>query len=344
MMGCVMRYWPFRPERNSSSKLLSVLLVLSALAFSGCASLVKSTKSTAVLLKTFDRQPATALIEKVNQLQQVTSLRGPASVRLTDLKLAQQGKIEPYRPADALIVLKRPENIRLLIRVPIVKQNIADMTSDGEHFRIAIFYPDEYRRFLIGTNNRSYEDKIDNMKMISDDNKKEQISSIAKIRPQHITDAVLIKPIATDGSVQYFISEVTREETETRSGQQPRQIIRSFQVLYLLQPSTGGELKLLREFWFDRTQANLPLTRMLIYDSSGLAAEVNYKKYASINGFPRQIEIVRARDNYALELSFNSNLEENSQIEQQVFMLENVDKLPERDLDVPQPPRASPEH
>ena len=46
-------------------------------------------------------------------------------------------------------------------------------------------------------------------------------SSIARVRPQHITEALLIKPIDT-GAVNYFTADVTREEDDERPGQSNR--------------------------------------------------------------------------------------------------------------------------
>lgn len=332
-----MRYWPFWPEIKSYKKLLSFLCVILVLTASGCLS-AKTTKSAATLLKTYDRLSSNTLIEKINSLTEVNSIKGNASLKLTDLRLSGQGKIEPYRPADALIVLQRPEQIRLLIRVPIIKQNIADMTSNGDKFRIAVYYPDEYRKFLTGSNNRSYSEQVE--KMSGQDEKKvlqkQQISSISRIRPQHITEAILIKPITTDNTnLQYFISDLTREETDTIVGQPPKKVLRSYQVLYLLEKMGNGELKLLKQFWFDRTQANLPLAHMQTFNQDGaLVSEVTYKKYKTVGktAFPQTIEVIRSMDNYILELNFE-NTQENDVIDNAVFFLENKENLPEKDLD-----------
>lgn len=329
-----MRYWPSWPEGKSYKKLVALFFIILVLLTSNC---VKTTKSAAILLKTYDRLPATALIEKINSLKEVDSIKGKASLKLTDLKLSEEGKVEPYRPADALVVLQRPAQIRLRIRVPIFKQNIADITSDGDKFRIAVYYPQEYRRFLIGSNSRSYADQVE--KMPTQDNKKQQqrqeLSSIARIRPQHITEALLVKPIEINTSTQYFVSDVTREEVDSVAGQTPKHVLRSYQVLYLLDKTTNGELKLLKEFWFDRTQASIPLAHLQIFNTDGgVVSEVNYKKYKTVGkgAFPQTVELVRAMDHYVLELDFEST-QENDTIDKNVFFLENTDKLPEKDLD-----------
>lgn len=337
-----MHYRPSWPKIKSYKKLFCLLCIVLILGTSGCLS-VKTTKGAATLLKTYERLPVNNLIEKINNLTEVNSIKGNASLKLTDLRLSEQGKIEPYRPADALVVLQRPEQIRLVVRVPIIRQNIADMTSDGNKFRIAVYYPEEYRRFLVGSNSHDYSEQVEKMsgqEQKQDPKKaqqKQQISSISRIRPQHITEAVLIKPIAkNDSNLHYFVSDLTREEVDTVVGQPPKRVLRSYQVLYLLEKLGDGQLRLLKQFWFDRTQASLPLAHMQIFNQDGaVVSEVTYKKYKSVGktAFPQTIEVVRSMDNYTLELNFE-NTQENTDIEKTVFFLENKENLPEKDLDI----------
>ncbi|MEW6735292.1 MAG: hypothetical protein AB1489_28630 [Acidobacteriota bacterium] len=333
-----------RPRRSNllSLKISALALLVGAVLITTAC--VKTTKSAATLLKTYDRLPARTLIEKVNNLQAVNSLRAKAAIRLIDLKRSESGKIEPYRPADGLIVLQRPALIRLQLQVPIIKQNIADMVSDGDQFRIAIYYPEEYQRFLIGTNSRNYEERVQELK----DKDKERISSFTKIRPQHITEALLIQPIDTSAEQsEFFVADVQREEAEILAGGRTREVIRTYEVLYLLERVSGGELRVQRQLWFDATNPALPLARMQLFNGSGtLISEISYRQYQSLNGnlpWPRMVEVVRARDSYAVEISFNEVSENDPMIGKQAFVLENKQKLPERDLDAPQPPRTSPE-
>jgi hypothetical protein len=299
---------------------------------SGCLQ-IKTTKSVATMLKTYERLPVGDLIERVNALQTINSLRGTASIRLTDLKLAEEGKIEPYRPADGLIVVKRPEQVRVVIRAPIVKQNIADMVSDGQKFRIAVFQPAEYRRFLIGSNDRDYESRIGELGKM-EQGKRQQISSIARVRPQHLTDALLV-PKIDKANVRYFASDLLREELDIKPGLKPRPVMRSYQILHLLTEIGDGQLRLLRQYWFDRTNTERPLVKVENFNAEGgLTTITNYRNYHSLANtiFPKTIEIVRMQDQYSLELNFN-DLEENADVALQVFMLENTENLPEKDLD-----------
>ena len=54
--------------------------------------------------------------------------------------------------------MQRPGNIYLIIQVPFIAKDIAQMTSNGESFRVAVLQGEEkYRRFVKGTNSATYE-------------------------------------------------------------------------------------------------------------------------------------------------------------------------------------------
>ena len=56
------------------------------------------------------------------------------------------------------MLLNRPDQIRLIVQVPVTGTQIADMVSEANHFKVAIYRPQKYRRFLVGTNDADYSD------------------------------------------------------------------------------------------------------------------------------------------------------------------------------------------
>ncbi len=117
------------------------------------------------------------------------------------------------------------------------------MASDGEHFRVAVLKGDDkYKRFVKGTNSANYP------KLDTDDattaaaaaaaNKnqqkaeKETVSALSNLRPQHLTDAFMIRPIETNGSLIYAQSEFFLEEADTRRGaNKSARVMRPYYVL-----------------------------------------------------------------------------------------------------------------
>ena len=98
------------------------------------------------------------LMTEVNRLAAVKSIRGKVDITFEDTSFAEAGIAEKYKQADGTITLQRPGKVYLIIQVPFIATDIAQMTSDGESFRVAVLQGDEkYRRFVKGTNSAIYE-------------------------------------------------------------------------------------------------------------------------------------------------------------------------------------------
>ena len=97
------------------------------------------------------------LIAMVNSLVAVRSIRAKVDIQFEDTSFATSGIAEKYRTADGEIVVQRPGKVYLIVRAPFVASDIAQMTSDGERFRIGIFQGDDkYKKFFRGTNAAVY--------------------------------------------------------------------------------------------------------------------------------------------------------------------------------------------
>src|SRR5215813_1750560 len=135
---------------------LAAAISLSALLLASACSLVHKQVSTEKLLTPLSDADTSALISAVNRLTGVRTIRGRVDIQFEDTSFATSGIAEKYRTADGSIILQRPGKVFLAIQGPLAI-DIAQMTSDGERFRIAILKGDEkYRRFVSGTNNAAY--------------------------------------------------------------------------------------------------------------------------------------------------------------------------------------------
>src|SRR5207237_3380504 len=112
---------------------------------------------TAPLLGPLTNSNLTQLTAEVNRLATVRSIKGKIDIQIQDNSFAESGLAEKYRTADGTVYLQRPGQIYLKIQAPFVATDIAQMTSDGEHFRVAVLQGDEKtRRFVLGTNSAIY--------------------------------------------------------------------------------------------------------------------------------------------------------------------------------------------
>lgn len=339
---------PLSPARFILSSILIVIL----LAASGCG-LFNTHKKVLVpqLLSPLIEAETPRLVAEINRLAEVKSIHGKVDIEFEDTSFAEVGIAEKYRQADGTITLQRPGKIYLVISAPFIARDIAQMTSDGEAFRVAVLEGDQkYRRFIKGTNNAIYE-KLDmdgnsnspskqkNREMTG----KETVNALSNLRPQHLTEALLVSPIpdpATSHRV-YVRSEFYQEEPDTRpKAKKNVNIVRGYYLLEELSEPVNGQSRLLRRFWFDRVNG-IRLARVATFDEGGrLITDVSYGDEKPLGETPQRvlparIEITRPRDKYKLRIVYQSpsSVEIDKEFDPQAFVLENRWQLPEVDLD-----------
>ncbi|HWS99537.1 MAG TPA: hypothetical protein VN256_04630 [Pyrinomonadaceae bacterium] len=338
---------------------LLLLLSLAVTAASGCSSLfgVKRKVATTPLLGPLRDATANELIAEVNRHASVRSIRGKIDIQIEDTSFAESGVAEKYRTADGTVYLQRPGKIYLKIQAPFVGTNIAEMTSDGERFRVAVLQGDEkYKRFVRGTNNADYP-KLEmdaaaaGAKGGKGKNGERTVSTLSNLRPQHFTDALLIAPVQprTDSGLVYARSEFYQEEEDTREGaKKGARVVRGYFLLDELSPGGETGARLVRRFWFDRVNG-IRLARMQTFDKNGmLDSDVSYRlpKNFGEDGrlvMPSRVELTRPHDRYKLSVSYQSPeaVVFDREYEPQVFVLENKWQLPEFDLDSREQQRAN---
>src|SRR5688572_31419534 len=211
--------------------LLTVFAVLVLFLTSGCGLFGAKKKIQVPQLLTGTEAGRDRLFYEVNRLSNVTTIHGKLDIQFEDTSFASFGIADQYRLVDGDITIQRPGKIYLVIQFLLV--DLAQMTSDGEQFRVAVLKGDDrYKRFLKGTNSAIYK-KLDpdpaptpaakNQKK----SEKETVNALSNLRPQHLTDAFMIRPIDPNGSLIYAQSQFFLEEADTRRGAQKNEIGRA---------------------------------------------------------------------------------------------------------------------
>ncbi len=317
--------------------MLAITALALATLFASCTSLVKSKDYTIPKLLT---PLAEAKFEDlIRQLQPFTDLRSlltsQAYLLFIDAEASERFRYE----ADATLILQRPDKIRLLIQAPGIKTKFADMVSESNRFKVAIYNPSEYRLFLIGTNDADYSQWRAQLK------DREKQSALTSARPFHFTEALMMRPIAlSDPRFAYGIEEALIEEPDTRQGaKRGARILRSFYVISEIElaSSEQGAARVRRRFWFDRGNG-ARFARQQIFDDRGLiATEVQYSDYKNLNAggqdlWPSVVLVNRPHDGYSARLTFNEEkFDVNGNLREGAFTLENTDNLRVTDLDKP---------
>jgi len=299
------------------------------------------------------------LFAEINRAAAPRSVRGKIDVQFLDTSFAECGVIDKYRTAEGDVIIQRPGQVYLSIKAPFGVK-IAEMTSDGTNFWVAVYQGEErYRRFVHGTNAARYG-------RISDDGNgtaaatalgdkpdcgggkrdeksmRRTVSSLSSLRPQHLTDALMVPPVAASGSnMIYAQSESFEEEPDTRPGaKKGARVVRGYYVLVELEPAGEGRARVTRRFWFDRVGA-VRLARVQNYDGEGqLMTDVVYRDPRPFGAegqqrLPATVELTRPQDRYSIRISFQTPEEAviDKQFDPDIFVLQNTSDLKEVDLD-----------
>src|SRR5215217_4628654 len=235
--------------------LLPVLVISVMLLNAGCGLFGAKRKiSVPPLLTPLADANKDRLIQEVNRLSTIKSIHGKVDIQFEDTSFASSGIADQYRLVDGTITLQRPGQIYLIIQFTFV--DIAQMASDGERFSVAVLKGDDrYRRFVKGTNSATYP-KLDADGAAKSDKQKTEkvtVSALSNLRPQHLTDAFMIRPIEPNNSLIYAQSEFFQEEPDTRrQAKKGARIMRGYYLLEEFSQASAGQAKLSRRFWLDR--------------------------------------------------------------------------------------------
>jgi hypothetical protein len=334
----------------------AVLAVLAAaVLLSGCG-LFKASRRISV------PQPLTPLVDadmpqmfgEINRLGAVKSLNGRVDIQFLDTSYAPCGLAEKYRTADGRLVVQRPGQVYLTVQVPVIGTKVAEMSSTGERFWAAVYQGDEkYRRFVTGRNAGPYERlQVNGANVALNCNlsgrareeamQRATVSALSSLRPQHLTDAVLVPPVSFEDTKHvYAQAETYEEEPDPRPGaQKGARVVRGYYVLSELELVSQNRARVTRRFWFDRV-GTLRLSRVQIYGDRGqLITDVLYSSAQPFGEegrqrLPAQIELTRPQDHYSIRITFQDPgaVKVDQPLDAEIFVLKNSSNLQEVDLD-----------
>jgi hypothetical protein len=250
--------------------------------------------------------------------------------------------------------VQRPGQVYLIVQVPFAGSKVAEMSSTGERFWAAVYMGNEqYRRFVTGTNSAVYE-KVDagaaanspdcraGGKRREEAMQRATVSAISSLRPQHLTDAVLVPPVSFEDTKHvYAQAETYEEEPDTRPGaKKGARVVRGYYVLSEMELVSQNRARVTRRFWFDRV-GGIRLARLQTFDKAGLLdSDVSYTDPKNFGEegrlrLPAQIELTRPQDHYSIRIAFQDPgaVKVDQPYDPEIFVLKNASNLPEVNLD-----------
>ncbi|HEY8559340.1 MAG TPA: hypothetical protein VIL74_02970 [Pyrinomonadaceae bacterium] len=256
----------------------------------------------------------------MNRFARVGSMRAKMDLKFEDNSFAESGIAEKYKTADGEIVVQRPANILLKVQVPIIKSDVAQMTSDGTKFRVAILQDGgdgRYKKFVTGTNKADYSLLQEQVKKTDLDNGKvikQNVNAFSNLRPQHFTEAMLVRPVDTE-NYAYLMTTILQEEVDVEGLKKKSPlawVLRGYYLLEEMKKETDGSLKIARRFWFDRV-GGIRLARQQIFDERGeidsdivYGQEGNLGSNGEYNNLPLRIQVTRPKEKYKMRLTYQT--------------------------------------
>lgn len=257
-----------------------IFLLLLAFPLTGClfrSHKVQQTYNPAAL-KTASQQE---LIDYINdQAAKLKTLQATVDIDTT-VGGIKKGKVTDYQQIRGYVLARKPEMLRMVGLMPIVRNRAFDMVSDGQQFKLWI--PPK-NRFIVGENNVEVPNPS---------------QPLENIRPQQIYNALLIQPINNTDEIAVMENDFeTVTDGKGHKVQQP-----DYEIVVI--KKTDNSWFLSRKIVFSRTDL-LP-HRQYQYDVHGdLATDTRYDGYKFYdNGinFPSQTEIWRPQEEYDITLT-----------------------------------------
>jgi outer membrane lipoprotein-sorting protein len=279
-------------------------LVTLAPALTGCLTHIRAVPKThppeVVMSATLD-QLLSQVDSRFNQFQTIN-----ATVEIVASEGgARQGQIKEFPSFSGFIFLRKPEHLRVLMRLPILGSQALDMVSDGKTWKLWV--PPK-KIAMTGTSE-------------APDPTQHGLDSL---RPKVIFDSLLVRGLAPDQVV-----DMTQDSRVMPDPKDKKQLIEEPDYeLTILEPPQGQTAHTLRVIHIGRSTL-LPYQQDL-YDENGhvvtQAFYSNYQTFGDIQ-FPMKIEIKRPQDQYGLAITI-TKLTLNQKIEDDQFDLKFPEGVP----------------
>jgi len=262
--------------RRSAAALAAPLLL------AGC-SLLPTTrklpvpKAPAIVQTATPQQLVDQLDQRWKALQTLT-----AKVTIVASQQKPDQGLETTTPSfQAVILLRKPEDLRVYGRVPVLGTPMFDMASDGAHFTI---YIPSRKQALTGSNTLH----------------KKSSNALENLRPDFFFDAMVVKGLGPDD----FYSVTSDSETIEDPAKKHLLLKPEYILSVLRQKPDTHEDATMRSIIFDRSTL-LPYEQEVYSTDGNLETQVTYSSYQEFNGmqYPSAITIRRPIEGTQLVLT-----------------------------------------
>jgi hypothetical protein len=265
----------------SHSRFKTLLLALAVLPLSGC---LRTSHPVQIRMSTATLRDATLeeLVDSINtSAARLNSFKATVDID-PSVRERKKGDVKEYPQFRGYVMLRKPQMLRLILLVPVVRNTAADMVSNGQTFELSI--PPK-NKFFVGSSKKTG---------------KPSENPLEDMRPQHLFEALQLRAVdkaAGEVAVLDNGMEIVKDPKTHKDVQQP-----DYEVLVIARDNEGAYLS--RKIIFSRTDL-LP-HEQLIYDRKNrLVTHARYENFANHDGimFPEIISIDRPVEAYSITMS-----------------------------------------
>jgi outer membrane lipoprotein-sorting protein len=216
-----------------------------------------------------------------------------------------QGKEVQTTSFAGYILMRKPENLRVLLLLPVVRTQALDMVSDGKNFKLLI---PPRKRAIVGSNTVTTKSK----------------NGLENLRPDVFFDSMFIQ-----GPEQEQIISMTTDIRVIESGKKKKDLIEepAYSVQILAKPD-GQTVRTLRVVHINSTDL-LPYQQDIYGTDGQVVTKAHYSNYQYYGNtpFPSNIIIERPRDHYSLTVNI-TKLTLNQKLDDDQFELKIPENIP----------------
>jgi outer membrane lipoprotein-sorting protein len=280
---------------------LALTLLGSAPLLTGCLS---TTRHVQVIQTAPVVQNATLddLVSKVDsQFNAIKTLNASVVMAVSTGGARTGGEVKDYTTVRGYILVRKPEDLRVILLTPVISTRMMDMVSNGQKFTLLMATPSRTRA-LTGTD------------VVTTPSK----NPLENLRPGVFFDALLVRSILPDE----FVTLTESARTLAPETKHHEAIMEPDYDVTVLKHKSGKTLERLRVIHISRV--DLEPYQQDIYDQQGrLVTTVQYSAYQKFGElrFPTQIVINRPLDEYTVKITVQK-LTPNQEMEDNQFELE----------------------
>jgi len=280
---------------------LSATLLLPLL-LTGCSFLSTTRKLPVPKAPTITQTvPPEQLVVQLNQRwSALQSLTAKVDIQASVLK-TKEGLAKDYTTFRGIILIRKPEMLRVYGQVPVIGTRMFDMVSDGKDFSL---YIPSRNKVIKGPNTLS----------------KKSASQVENMRPGFFFDAMVVRGLDPDN----YYSVTADTETVEDAAKKHLYLVPEYVLSITRHTSESHRDIPVRVITF--TRDDLMPYQQDIYDNEGnLETQVTYGQYRDFDAtkFPSTITIKRPLEEYQIVLTIES-VKENQSLPDDQFQIKNI--------------------